>query len=179
MVVVVSGGVVSVVVVSGGAVVVVVVSGGAVVVVVVSGGAVVVVVVSFGFVVVVVVCFGFVVVVVVCFGLVVVVVVVGGGGKKKIGGAVVVVVGCGGFVVVVVLGEVFPTGMIGKTAVSGAVWTLGDVVLVVFFAAVLVETAVLAVVGTVAGLAVVEVEGGGGINGSCAPVDVVTSPLVC
>ncbi len=166
-----------VVVVSGGTVVVVV-SGGVVSVVVVSGGAVVVVVVSFGFVVVVVVCFGFVVVVVVCFGFVVVVV-VGGGGKKKIGVVVVVVVGCEGFVVVVVLGEVFPTGMIGKTAVSGAVWTLGDVELVGFFAAVLVEMAAKAVVGTVAGLAVVEVEGGGGSNGSCAPVDVVTSPFVC
>jgi hypothetical protein len=152
-------------------------------VVVVSGGWVVVV---SGGLVVVVVCFA--VVVVVCFGLVVVVVVAGGGKKKT--GVVVVVVVCFGLVVVEVLlaggdvvdeDEVFPAGMIGKTALTGAVWTLLEVDVLVL-AAVLAEALVLvvaAVVGVVAGVPVVEVDDGGGTStGSCAPVDLVTLPLV-
>ena len=172
VVVVVGGGAVVVVVVGGGAVVVVV-GGGAVVVVVVGGGAVVVV--CGGAVVVVVVCRGLVVVVVVCRGFVVVVVVVAGGGKKKTGVVVVVVVGCLATVVVVP-----PAGAsrIGKVTVSGAVWTLVDVELVVFFAAVF-TVALVPVVAVVAGVPVVEVEDGGGSKGSCAVVEVVLPPPVC
>jgi hypothetical protein len=131
----------------------------------------------------VVVCLGGFVVVVVCLGGFVVVVVVAGGGKKKIGDVVVVVVCLGGFVVVVFPDpvDVFPAGMIGNTAVSGAVWTLGAVELVVFLAAVFAEALVFgpAVVGVVVGLPVVEVAGGGGMTtGAGGVVDLVTSPLV-
>jgi hypothetical protein len=76
--------------------------------------------------------------------------------------------------------EVFPAGMIGKTAVTGAVWTLLEVDVLVL-AAVLTEALVLvvAVVGVVAGVPVVEVDDGGGTStGSCALVDLVTLPLV-